>query len=340
MLPSVRIEDIEAAIEVTECRHFTHAGEKLHRSQGAISKSMKRVENSMGVKLIDRGAHPVRPTRAAMVFRYHARRALDSLIRGMNAAQRADEPDRAVLEVGFTSYLDLDVLAYLEHVGRLPESGFSHQEHSSSSSEVITCVLSGKWDCGFIISPAATQGLVGIPIYQDPFGLAVASDHLLARRRKIRLEDLRDLPLILPAKDRNTGFRAWFMERCGTIGIKPKVAQEVGNPNEAWFLASHHAGAALMPRASTKNLAKGATVFRAFAEDDLYAEVQLVFRDEPQPPTLTSFVDTVLRMRDRMQRGELRKEHAPMRVPAVPRPAVKPWKRPQPVRSDRRTASA
>jgi hypothetical protein len=32
---------------------------------------------------------------------------------------------------------------------------------------------------------------------------------------------------------------------------------------------SHHAGAALMPRSSTRNLAKGATVFRLFAEEDL-----------------------------------------------------------------------
>jgi DNA-binding transcriptional LysR family regulator len=118
MLPSVRIEDIEAALEVTERRHFTQAGEKLHRSQGAISKSMKRVEEGLGVTLIDRSAHPVQPTRAAMVFRYHARRALDSLTRGMNAAQRADAPGRGVLEVGYTSYLDLDVLAYLEHVGQ------------------------------------------------------------------------------------------------------------------------------------------------------------------------------------------------------------------------------
>lgn len=339
MLPSVRIEDIEAALEVTECSHFTRAGEKLHRSQGAISKSMKRVEGGMGVTLIDRSAHPVRPTKAAMVFRYHARRALDSLVRGINAAQRANKPDRAVVEVGYTSYLDLDVIAYLEYVGRSPESGFSHQEHSSSSSEVIASVLAGKWDCGFIISPAATDGLVGVPLYQDSFGLALASDHPLARRRKVRIEDLRDMPLILPAKERNTGFRSWFMERCGTAGIKPKVAQEVGNPNEAWFMASHHAGAALIPRASTRNLAKGAVVFRPFAEDDLYAEVQLVFRDEPQPPMLTSFVETILRMRDRMRQSEPRDRQGPARIPVVPRPAAKPWKRPQAVRGDRPSIS-
>lgn len=338
MLPSVRIEDIEVAIEVTECRHFTQAGEKLHRSQGAVSKSMKRVEGGVGVKLIDRTAHPVRPTKAALLFRYHARRALDSLVRGINAAQRADEPDNAVLEVGYTSYLDLEVLAYLQHTNRSAEPGFSHQEHSSSSSEVIASVLSGKWDCGFIVSPATTDGLAGIPVYQDPLGLALAGDHPLARKRKVRIEDLRETPLILPAKERNTGFRAWFTERCGTAGVKPAVVHQVGNPNEAWFMASQHVGAALMPRESTKNLAKGSTVFRLFAEDDLYAEVQLVFRDEPQSPMLASFVDAVLRMRGRLQRGELR--NGPVRVPAVPRPTIKPWRSPQPDRYGRRAISA
>jgi hypothetical protein len=57
----------------------------------------------------------------------------------------------------------------------------------------------------------------------------------------------------------------------------------------------------------------------------LYAEIQLVFRDEPQPSMLASLVDAVLRMRDRMQRDELQNE--PVRVPSVPRPSAKPWKR-------------
>jgi DNA-binding transcriptional LysR family regulator len=205
---------------------------------------------------------------------------------------------------------------------------------------VIAAVLSGKWDCGFVITPAATGSLVGIPIYQDPFGLALASGHPLARKRKIRIEDLRNTPLILPAKERNTGFRAWLVERCTTAGVRLKVAHEVGNPNEAWFMAAHHAGAALMPRAATRNLVKGLTVFRPFAEDDLFAEVQLVFRDEPQPPMLASFVETVLRMRDRMRRGELQKERALAQTPPVPRPVAKPWKKLQPVASDRRAVSA
>jgi hypothetical protein len=102
---------------------------------------------------------------------------------------------------------------------------------------------------------------------------------------------------------------------------------EVSNPHEGWFLASQHAGAALTLKSSTRNLRRGGTVFRSFAEDDLYAEIQLIFRDEPQSPMLTSFVNAILRMRERLLRGKL--HAAPLASPAIPRPLVKPRKAPR-----------
>src|SRR5262249_29242640 len=141
-----------------------------------------------------------------------------------------------------------------------------------------------------------------------------------------------------PARERNTGFHAWFIERCRVVGVKPRIAEEVSNPFEAWFLASQHAGASLMLRAAWNNLPKGSAVFRPFAEDDLYAEIQLVLRDELHSPMLSAFVNAVLRMRDRMRHGELPSD--PVRTPVVPRPVVKPWKRPQSARNDPRALTA
>lgn len=325
MLSGVKIEDIEAVIKVAECLHFTRASQQLHRDQAAVSRSAERLETSIGMKLFDRSTHPIRLTRAGAAFFYWTRKGMYAFERAIMEGGRASHPGTPVIQVGHTSYLDLDVLAYLENVAKLPSAGFSHHDHSSSSSEVIASVLSGKWECGFIASPANTGGLVGIPIYQDPLGLALSADHPLARKRKISLSDLRDVPLILASKERNTGFRAWFIERCAAIGVTPKIAHEVGNPHEAWFMTSQHVGVALMTQAVTKNLPKGATVFRRFAEDDLYAEIHLVFRDEAQSPELASFVDTVLRMGDRMRRGEL--HGASKRVSEIPRPSAKLWNR-------------
>ncbi len=331
MLPSIRLDDIETVINVTECKHFTRAGTKLHRHQTTVSKSIKRIEDHLGLKLVDRSAHPVRPTKGGAAFAYYARKGLDSLERGIAEARRASVTSNSVLQVGYTSYLDLELLTHIADMGKAANGGFSHKEHSSSSSEIVASILARKWDCGFIVSPSATGGLAGIPVYLDPFGLIVANDHPLARKKKVRIKDLRDVPVILPAKERNTGFRAWFLERCATEGVKLKIAQEVSNPHEAWFLASQHAGVALMPKSASGHLRKAATVFRPFVEEDLYIEVQLVFRDEPQIPMLALFVAAVQRMRERMQRSDQRDR--PDQMPVVPRPAVKRWKRSQSGRS-------
>ncbi len=326
MLPSVKIEDIETALKVIECKHFTRVGAEMHKDQTTVSRCIKRVERGIGAKLIDRSAHPVRPTKAGAAFLYWGRKGLYALERGLAEAHRKSRPTLSVLQVGYTSYIDLDVLAYVEHL-RPEGSEFSHREHSSSTSEVIAAVLANRWDCGFIVSPTTTAGLVGMPIYQEPFGVVMANDHPLARKRRIALGDLRDVPLILPARERNTGFRAWFVQRCGTEGVRLNVAHEVGNPHEGWFLASQHAGAAFMPKSASKNLPKGATVFRSFAEHDLYAEIQLVFRDEPQSSMLASFAAAILQMRERHLRGKL--SNNPALIAMVPRPAVKPWKAPR-----------
>lgn len=337
MLPSVKIEDIETALKVIECKHFTRVGAKLHKDQTTISRCIKRVEREVGAELIDRSSHPVRPTKAGVVFLYWGRKGLHALARGFTEVRRANEPRHAVLHIGYTSYLDLDVLAYIQNVSTTLDSGFAHSDHSSSSTEIIDSVLSGKWDCGFIITPATTEGLVGIPIYQEPFGLVVPNDHPLARRRRISIGELRGVPLILPAKERNIGFRSWFVERCGVEGVKLKVAHEVANPHEAWYLASQHAGLALMPKSASSNLRKGNTVFRAFAEEDLYAEIQLVFRDEPQRSFLATFVKEILRMRERLHD---KLHYQPQLQAVIPRPDVRRWGGEMPAHRQSRALSA
>jgi DNA-binding transcriptional LysR family regulator len=338
MFPSLDLDDLETAIKVIESKNFTWTGARTHKHQTTVSRCMQRVERAVGTELVDRKARPVRPTKAGKVIAYWGGKGLDDFARGFTEIERTARSSRVVLDVGYTSYLDLEVLAGIQNACTAADTGFSQSEHSSSTSEVIDSVLARRWDCGFIIAPAATGRLVGVPIYQEPFGLLVASDHPLARRKKVSIGDLRDTPLVLPAKERNTGFRAWFVSRCGAEGVKLKLGKEVGNPREARFLASQHAGVALMPKSASKELPKGGTVFRPFAEDDLYAEIQLVFRDEPLSPSLAGFVDAMLRMRDRLGRKNLREE--PIRVPPFPRPLVKPWTRPRNSRHETRAFAA
>lgn len=318
MLPGVRIDDIETALQVVECKHFGRAGDKCNRQQSTVTKGLQRVERHAGARLLDRSAH--RPTPAGVSFFYYARKGIDSLQRAFAELNRSDGADRTLLQVGYTTYLDLDLLAYAENVTRSSLPGFAHARHSSSSAEIIENVRSGAWDCGFIVTPTAEHGLASVPVCQDPLGLVLAHRHPLASKRKMRIRDLGETALILPSKDRNPGFRAWLTERCGAEGVSPRIAEEVSNPHEACFFAAQQKGAALMPKSSSRSLLKGSTVFRPFAEDDLYIEIQLVFREERRPRMLAAFIEAVVRMRERIERGALRLAvvRAPQLSPARP----------------------
>lgn len=315
MLPGIRIDDIETALKVVECKHFGRAGDKCNRQQSTVTKGLQRVERHAGARLVDHSAH--RPTPAGTSFFYYARKGIDCFQRAFAEVHRVGGADRELLHVGYPTYLDLDLLAYVENVTKASQPGFSHSRHSSSSAEIIEKVRYGAWDCGFVVSPTAEHDLASVPVCQDPLGLVVAHSHPFARRRKVHIRDLCETPLILASKDRNPGFRAWFMERCGAEGVTPQIAEEVSNPLEACFFAAQRKGAALMSKSPTLVLLKGAAVFRPFAENDLYVEIQLVFRDERHPQMLAAFVDSVMRMRGRVQRGALHfaAGHVPQAVP-------------------------
>jgi DNA-binding transcriptional LysR family regulator len=99
-------------------------------------------------------------------------------------------------------------------------------------------------DCGFVVSHADLRGLCCVSIADDPLGIVMEKGHRLARKRSLRIENIQNEPLILPSKERNPGFRTWFLDQCAAAHIKPHIVQEVSNPHEGSVLASQNVGIA------------------------------------------------------------------------------------------------
>jgi DNA-binding transcriptional LysR family regulator len=304
MLTSVNgkivLSDLEAALVVAEKGHFTRAGEILHRSQTAVTKGLQRLERAIDAQLVDRRTRPSSTTEAGDEFSYHVRKGLYYIELGLMGARAAGRIANTVLEVGHTTYFNLDLLTYLANVSKAPTAGFNALYHSSSSAEVVARVLAGLWDCGFIVCPAETGGLETIPVMEDRLGLIMAKDHPLTRKRSVVLRDLRQQRLILPGRDRNPGFRNWFLERCGAAGFGPEVVQESSHPQEGAFLASQHVGLAVTARSASTQMQKGLAAFRPLQGEGLSIEFHLAYRAGSRSSALQSFIEAVLRMKTRM----------------------------------------
>lgn len=310
----VSLGDLEAVLAVSECGQFNRAGEMLRRPQPAVSRAVQDVEFSVQTKLFNRDSRPILHTPGSEDFLYELRKAFHFLERAFAALRTNARAASSALEVGHSAYFDADLLTYLVHANRLPDAGFSAIYHSSFSTEIVANILAGRWDCGFVLKPAESYGLEVVPVMRDQLGLVMANDHPLARQRSVTLRDMGNEHLILPMRDRNPAFRAWFMEHCGAAGLDPKVVQEISHPHEAVVFAGQRVGVALATRATAKRTRDNATVFRPFADEELAMEIQLVMRSGPASSALQSFVAAVLKMKDRVaQKNSVRREPLPMR---------------------------
>jgi DNA-binding transcriptional LysR family regulator len=310
----VSLGDLEAVLAVSECGQFNRAGEVLGRPQPSVSRAVQDVESSVETALFDRGARPVALTPGSEDFFYELRKGLYYVHRAFGRLRRNRRAADAVVEVGHSSYFDVELLAYLTHVAKASDAGVSTVYHSSFTSEIVANVLGGVWDCGFVLKPAITYDLATIPIMRDRLGVVMASGHSLARQRLVCLRDFEHEPLILPMRQRNPAFREWFLQRCAAAGFHPRIVQEISHPHEAIVFAEKRIGVALATRATAKCPEKDGIVFRPFAEKSLAVEIEMVLRADATSDVLRSYVALVMKMRERIDRRP-RAENASFAMP-------------------------
>jgi DNA-binding transcriptional LysR family regulator len=303
----VSLEDLETVLTVSEHGTFSRAGDVLNRSQPAVTRSVHSVEDALETMLLDRSTRPSSLTQAGEDFRYEARKGLYFIMRGFRKARCIGRGEKAMLEIGHSTYLDPAVVAYLSNIARAPDVGFSAVYHSSWSAEIVANVQAGVWDCGFVVSPISTLDLESMPILRDPLCVVIASNHPLAHKRAVQLKDLYNQRLILPSRDRNPAFRSWLIERFDRAGVKPRIVQEVTHPHEGTLLAAENIGIAVTNQSAAETMRKGLAVWRRLSDADMAMQIQFVVRREARSQALAAFIHSVEKLQRIVARQPKRK---------------------------------
>ena len=90
-------------VAVAEELHFGRAAERLHIAQPAVSQQVRRLEENLGVQLLQRTKRRVRVTAAGEAFLEHARGVLARADEAIVAAQEASRGDAGRLAIGFVT---------------------------------------------------------------------------------------------------------------------------------------------------------------------------------------------------------------------------------------------
>lgn len=170
-------------------KSFTRAGEKLLRTQPAVSLAIQRLEEELGETLIDRSGRDLSLTDAGMVV-FEAARRQENLHQEL-LSRLSELRNKAVgrLVIGANESMTLYLLPHLGAFRRAyPKVKLVVQK--SRSAEMPDRLLAGDLDFGVVSYRLSDERFQSRVIYVDHLSFLVAPTHRLASRKSLTIKDL------------------------------------------------------------------------------------------------------------------------------------------------------
>jgi DNA-binding transcriptional LysR family regulator len=175
---------------VAEHRHFGRAAAALHTTQPSLSRQIRRLEQQVGVRLLDRGPQGSQLTEAGEALLPLADELLRAAARAAAVARAADRPGRIV--IGYTRGLFITpAVRALRH--RHP--GANVRTLHVDWNEPDQALLDHRVDAVVARLPFPTDRLHVTVLYDEPRYVVVSRDHRLAGKESVTIDDIADEPV-------------------------------------------------------------------------------------------------------------------------------------------------
>jgi LysR family hydrogen peroxide-inducible transcriptional activator len=196
-MADLKLKDLRYLVAVADTRHFGRAAERSFVSQPTLSAQLKKLEEYLGVQLIERAPKRVALTAAGEEIVERARRIIESGDEIIELAKGHRDPLAGRLRLAFLPtigpYLLPHVAAKLRK--QLPRLELMLYEYQTDV--MLEKLHSGEIDVGILALPVSLDGLESRELYKEPFMVAMPAGHRLAGKSTIRVEDLNDETLLL-----------------------------------------------------------------------------------------------------------------------------------------------
>lgn len=193
----MNLRDLRYLVALAELRHFGRAADACHVSQPTLSTQVRKLEEELGVALIERSPRQVMLTSAGADIVERARRILSDIDELRESARRSSDPEAGSVRLGLFPTLGPYLLPHVvPAIGvRFPRLELLLVEDKTEL--LLTQLRAGRLDAAVLALPLHEEGLHVELLFEEPFMLAVPSSHPLAGRRNLQLGDLVNEHLLL-----------------------------------------------------------------------------------------------------------------------------------------------
>ena len=236
--------DIRIFLAILDFGGFQRAAEALNLSQPTLTRRIQALEETFGTKLFDRTTRKVVPTRVGREIETHFRRMAREFEDCVFSLTDFGIRPSGVLTI---ACLPTMASAFLPNVLRLfnrryPDIRFRIRD--TTASEGLDCVARGEAEFGINSLGASRQDLIFTPLMDDSFALACRADHPVARKKTLRWEDIKSLPLIISLRSDN---RMLIDQALARSGLSLNWSYQVSHLATSFGLVEEGLGMSVIP---------------------------------------------------------------------------------------------
>ncbi|HXQ32070.1 MAG TPA: LysR substrate-binding domain-containing protein [Steroidobacteraceae bacterium] len=193
----MNLRDLRYLVALADTHHFGHAAAKSHVSQPTLSAQIRKLEDYLGVQLVERQPRNVALTDIGERIVILARRVLQEADDIVELARGSRDPLAGTLKVAFIPTLGPYLLPLVTPRIRkqLPRLQLLLYEYQTGA--LLERLRAGELDLGVLALGVDVSGLEVQPLYDEAFTLAVPAGHRLATKPAVRAEDLAGETLLL-----------------------------------------------------------------------------------------------------------------------------------------------
>ena len=277
-MTDIKLKDLRYLVAVADCRHFGHAAERCFVSQPTLSAQLKKLEDYLGVQLIERQPNNVSLTEAGEQIVARARRILEASDEVVTLARSHRDPLAGRLRVALLPTIGPYLLPRVAQPLRKSMPRLQLQLYEYQTGPMLEKLQAGDLDVGILALPVNMEGLDARELYVEPFILAVPDQHKLARRDTVRIDDLKGETLLL-LEDGHC-LRDQALEVCSRIGVQEKQDFRATSLETLRQMVATGAGVTLLPELACRGAygnARGVTI-RPFAKPAPVRHVGAIWR--------------------------------------------------------------
>jgi DNA-binding transcriptional LysR family regulator len=275
-IPDISARHMAAVLAVAEYRSFVAAAASLRTSQPALTRSIKRVEDILGVQLFERSTRNVAITQAGREFVAVARRISNDLRITVERMRELADQKRGQAIISSITSLANSVLPNAIASYRQQNPSIEIQIRDGIHDNVNDDVKSGIADFGLNYLGDAPETLEMQSLGMGRFDLIVGQSHELAKsqRKKVRFDELDGIPLISMPPEAQT--RQVLDSTAAIRGIQLRHTVVVSQIPTLLSFVRAGAGVGFVPSALiTGNLGDGLVQFAVY-EPEIALEIGIV----------------------------------------------------------------